>query len=87
MPNCDARWGPMGPMGPDCAVPPAKCVIIHVAPLIIMCVQTAFGNLHTHAHLHSYTDALACSFVDIVNNFFYFVVASVSSGFHSRRRQ
>lgn len=55
MPNCDARWGPMGPMGPDCAVPPAKCVIIHVAPLIIMCVQTAFGNSHTHTHIHRRT--------------------------------
>lgn len=55
MPNCDARWGPMGPMGPDCAVPPAKCVIIHVAPLIIMSVQTAFGNSHTHAHTYTHT--------------------------------
>lgn len=55
MPNCAARWGPMGPMGPDCAVPPAKCVIIHVAPLIIMCVQTAFGNSHTHAHTYTHT--------------------------------
>lgn len=58
MPNCDARWGPMGPMGPDCAVPPAKCVIIHVAPLIIMCVQTAFGNSHTHTLIH--TDRRTC---------------------------
>lgn len=63
MPNCNARWGPMGPMGPDCAVPPAKCVIIHVAPLIIMCVQTAFGNSHTHTYTYRQTHLLARSLI------------------------